>query len=136
LSIVVAMVGVGCDPVFTLRGSVCEDTDAAEPIEDAKLSVFCPRDGQFHQFYPTFSTDAQGKFDYQHIGELPLECELRAQKEGFQLVDVPLGEECIRKRGDRFCAEADFDFELASAQNAHHSSDLEGQDAGAPDGTP
>jgi hypothetical protein len=115
--VLLALLTSGCDPIFTLRGSVRADANAAG-IEEAQLRLFCPKDGEMHQFYPTISTDAQGRFDRQYIGEIPLECELRAQKEGFQLVDVPLREACTEKRSEEYCAKAEFAIELAPEPNS------------------
>jgi hypothetical protein len=126
-TLLLAVVISGCDPIFNLRGSVTADADQAGTeeagveaggIEGAKLSLFCYRDGEMRQFYPSFTTDAQGHFKYQKIGDLSVDCELRAQKDGYEVVDVPLREACVETKGDDRCIEAAFDIELSPAPEA------------------
>ena len=115
----IVLAASGCDSNFSLRGSVSEGAEQGR-IEGAKVSLFCYRDGEMRQFYPSFTTDAQGRFELQESGDLSVDCELRAEKDGYQPVDVPLREACVETKGDDRCVEAAFDIELSPMLELQH----------------
>lgn len=125
LMTILLVTSVGCDPIFRMRGSVTEMPtqdkssgdgsvhDGGAPIAGVQLSPYCSEDGQMSQFDHTVESDADGKFETTYIGLLSLDCELRAEKQDYQTVSVPVRSACTERRDDKHCTSAEFDIELA-----------------------
>jgi hypothetical protein len=99
-----ALLGAGCDPVFSLQGSVKSPAGA---IAGADVTLSCPLDPPVH-----VTSDALGRLDYHRMGTANPECRLLISKPGFHPKEVRLEDVC-RSHFGVACWGAQLDVELA-----------------------
>src|SRR5262245_13964548 len=107
IALLAGTLGVACDPVFWLVGSV---KGPSGPLVGAEVTLLCPGDLTGD---PTrrLTADALGRVSYRQIPTANTECRVLVSKPGFRPREIPLELICHSHFG-LSCSSAQLDVEL------------------------